>query len=316
MTRGAGGTPLAPPVDVGCAPELVEAVVRMALDDARRRGDERLEAAYHRQADGLYALPPGEREAGFHALHRRWFRELGIEGRLGAVLARHGALLARLAALRLVPAAGADDEGAELGAPGTHGRRALVRLRPRRALESTLEPFLDHELTRLADRLDPAFGEDPSALARVPAPRRRVVEARMRLAWATSVDGRLARRGLVPLADRGEHRRRLEASFALEGGALEALLERLWAGIRPSYAELLALAGRAGGRQPGTPCPVCGFPTCAWAEGVGPALAEAVRAEAPWWDPAQGLCMRCVEGYLARKEALWSSVDARSSRLA
>jgi hypothetical protein len=61
------------------------------------------------------------------------------------------------------------------------------------------------------------------------------------------------------------------------------------------------------GPRPGAPCPLCGFPTFAWAAETGLAgpTASAIRSEFPLWTIAQGACARCADIYrlLNRSEA-------------
>jgi hypothetical protein len=279
-------------------------VVELEMRRRVEQGDGGLLQAYHRRVDPLYALPADRREAAFAEVHGALFRELGFERRALGVLAPYQATLQRAAGLALVPAAGAREEGADLGAPTPAGRPARVAIRPGRFLPGgDLEAFLDHEAAHLEDLLDPAFGHEPEALDRIAPERRRLVQERYRAAWAASVDARLERRGRRPLCGPDERRRRLGRAFGgIQGPALDALVAALSGEERPTHARLLATASAgagAAGPEPGGPCPLCGFPTHEWAEGLAEAAARAIRQDTPAWSPAAGCCQRCLEAYEA-----------------
>lgn len=286
-------------------PRLLEEVIQLELRRREEKGDHRLSQEYHRQADPLYHLSPERRESEFSLLHRRLFSDLGFEAQVDAVLKRYGRVLARVESLTFLRALQAVEEGADLGAPAPTERPAVVRLRTARFLfQDDLARFLDHELAHLLDLLDPEFAHDPDALSGVPPHRRRLVQERYRIAWATTVDGRLSRQGRRPLAERIERRREMVSCFpALSDPEVERLFETLWEDDRPTHGRLLAIAAVSGARdlrQPGAPCPLCGFPTHHWADLNDDALAEAIRLDVPHWRPDEGLCERCLEGYQAR----------------
>lgn len=294
----AGSHPHPHTVRVEWEPELAEAVVRLVVEQEERGGYRRRAEVYRARAEAVYALAPAAREAAFAALHASVVGELGLEERLRAVVALHPLVLARVAVLRLVRAPRRELEGADL-APR---RGAVLRLRPERCADlAAWERFVDHEMTHLGDLLDPAFGHDPHALAELPPFRRRVVQERYRLVWAASVDGRLRHAGRAPLLPREEHRRRLAQAFGVSEEEAERRLAVLWAGERPRHGALLAMATRSPGPgHPGAPCPLCGFPTYAWAPGVDAEVAALIARETPGWNSAQGACERCLERYLLR----------------
>jgi hypothetical protein len=285
-------------------PRLLEEVVHLELRRRQEGADTALLDDYHRQAEAIYQAPPERREAEFAALHRRLFREVGFEARVTGALAGQGGALAGLESLTCLRTLRPEDEGADLGGPEA-GANAVVRVRAARFLDpDDLERFLDHEMVHLADLLSEAFGHAPESLGAIPPHRRRLVQERYRAAWAASADGRLARRGRRPLAQRAEHRQALGRCFsALPGPELEALLERLWRDGRPTHAALLAVAVGRGAReprQPGAPCPLCAFPTYHWSDVTDGALIGTIHADVPDWEPDHGLCERCFEMYQLR----------------
>ena len=54
--------------------------------------------------------------------------------------------------------------------------------------------------------------------------------------------------------------------------------------------------------SPGGPCPLCGFPTFAWADPLklNEKVLAAVRREFPNWLPHHGVCGRCCAVYRNR----------------
>jgi hypothetical protein len=284
------------------APELLDEVVCLELARRAARGDAGPLAEYRGLADAGYARPAGDRERSFAALHARFFERLGFGARARAVLEAHGSLLeCRIPGLAMLRARHPGDEGADLGAAGPGGRPACLRTTADRWLGDDLERFLDHELLRLGDLVDPGFGHDADAVLALPPHRRRDVQAAYRTAWAASLDGRLARRDRAPLAGPDEHRRRFARSFG-QRPEVDRMFQAVWGNDRPTHAFLLAVAVTPGGAsgQPGRPCPLCAFPTHRWAGAVPDAMVDRIRADVPGWTAADGLCERCREGYEAR----------------
>lgn len=280
---------------------LTEDVVTRELRRRSAAGETTSLDRYHAQREALYDLPPAHREPAFARLHARLFHELGFAEPVAAVVTAHASILAGVPALTLEPAPGPDDEGADLGAPGPGGRPAVARIATPRFLDGTLAPFLDHELMRLGDLVDPTFAHDSAALDSIAAHRRRAVQQRYRLAWGVSVDGRLARAGRQPLAERAEHRARLAAAFApLARAAIDEVLQRLWAGPRPTHGRLLDDATAVpthSARAEGAACPLCRFPTSRWASPPSPAMCEVIGRVVPGWCADDGLCARCFERF-------------------
>lgn len=285
-------------------PRLLEEVIQLELRRREESGDPSLLQEYHRRSDPFYRLTAERRESEFAALHRRLFSEWGFEARLEAVLEGNRAALSRIGSLAFLRALRIEEEGADLASEG-RGQSAAVRINPALFLNpDDLAKFLDHEMTHLGDLLDPEFAHDPDALMGVPPHRRRLVQERYRIAWATTVDGRLARRGRIPLTERAGHSRELARCFpAVADSELDRLLETLWGSDRPTHGQLMAVAAGGGVRREqlaGAPCPLCGFPTHRWGHLSGGELIKAIRLDAPEWEPDEGLCEHCLEAYQAR----------------
>lgn len=289
--------------------DFVETAVFLCAS-GRRPGIASLQIArFHRERERLYALlDPDERNAAFFRLHLEWFREWGVEGLLTAPLKEFPLLAGALAILAFRKSRGRHDDGAELYVNEAGERNGVLAMRPERLeREAELAAFLRHELTHLHDMVDPAFGYRPELPAAGPSlGQQRLARERYRLLWDVSIDGRLSRKGLETIATREQRRFEFDAAFAFwTAERQQEVFDRLWLNPAPTHRALQDLVcdprqlQAAGGPRPGAPCPLCGFPTFAWAEEAK--LTEntvaAIQSEFPHWARAQGACARCFEMY-------------------
>lgn len=292
--------------------QLVEAAVFLCASGHRRDIPALQIRRFHAEREKPYRiLDPDERNAAFFKVHLDWFREWGLEQSLIQIVNEFPLLSASLTVLAFRKARSRAEESAELFVSPETGRNAVVALLPERlARGENLGPFLRHELAHLHDMLDPAFGysrEIPAAgNDRV---RERLIRERYRLLWAITVDGRLQRAGRATPGNEQTHRLAFDRAFDfLPESRRNEIFTRLWTGTQPRHAELLALASdprqsrHAAQPEPGAPCPLCGFPTFAWAapERLTDAVQSAIRSEFPNWTVEQGVCARCVELYRVR----------------
>jgi hypothetical protein len=295
---------------------LVEEAVFLAVES----GPVEYRRAFRAERDPVYEVPDADdREAAFNDLHAGWFGRLRLGEAVLAALTEWPDLGRSTAQCVVLPAAGAKDEGADLHDPREPAEKdgatkpvLIVRLRPRTLLDAHgLTRLLRSELMHVADILDPDFlyekelttGEaDPSY--------QKLMRDRYRVIWDTTVDGRLAARGLLPPG--GEERRRGEfaAAFSMLGEEAEKRFERLFRGPRPSHPEILALAGDPA-RDLGTNglrggkrgrCPICKFPTARLLEAgdLDRAVVAQIRVEAGSWRPEEGICLQCTDLYASR----------------
>ncbi|MBK7859700.1 MAG: hypothetical protein IPJ65_13990 [Archangiaceae bacterium] len=253
-------------------------------------------AEYALGADPLYRLPPDDRPAAFAQLDALWVERLGSGGILRDAVAPFATELGRRLLCVLRPAAQLE-EGADLGRYDDAPAVRLV-LSPRRMLEP--EPalaFCTHEVAHVADMLDASFGYDPHRpLPGATRPERELARERFRVLWGASIDGRLRARGLPALlSSEGWH---ALARRAFPKGPPAGLIDALSRGGRPPHDELLARCTCEHGPAPGQPCPLCRFPTHAWASEAQVAAAAArIAIDFPRWAPADGACAQCLECY-------------------
>lgn len=301
---GPGGAPLS----IEYQPALVEAAVLIA---ARVLGQER---ALGQERDPLYEVDGlEEREAGFVRLYARWFERLALHRPLEEGLAERPLIAAsceRCVVARLVDRR---DEAADLlGAPPARPTLLVRVTADTLAAPDRTTLFLRRELLHVTDMLDPAFGHPSRGRARPDAthapgslertfadagwPLEVALRDRYGVLWNICVDGRLARAGQAPPTARADRRRDFERAFPELGEDSGAVFERFWRADRCTHTDLLAFARGGGGTR--RLCPLCGFPTGgAESAPIPPPVLAAITADFPAWDPAAGVCPRCIEVY-------------------
>lgn len=295
--------------------DLIEAAVFLCAS-GRRKGAPSLQIArFHRERERLYqVLDPDERNTAFFRLHLEWFREWGLEQPLNNALKEFTLLRQRLEVLAVRKTTSKKDEGAELYVNEAGERTGLLALRLERLEDdASLETYLRHEFTHLHDMLDPSFGYEPVLnLPGVNAAQRRLATERYRLLWDITIDGRLAAGGRQPMTARELHESAFARGYCFwpESRRVE-VFETLWHNRATKHSKLVDfIADPRGLRQtsgpaPGASCPLCDFPTFAWALGseLRPGITERIAAEFPEWTLNDGLCKRCLETYEAAVSA-------------
>jgi hypothetical protein len=264
---------------------------------------------FHYEREKLYAiLDPDERNAAFFKLHLEWFREWGLEDRLLRILKEFPLLekSVHLLAFRKVQAA--RDEGAELYVQPGGRRTAVIALRVEQFQSSAgLASFLRHEVTHLHDMVDPAFGYSAALEfnGQIPA-QERLTRERYRLLWDVTIDGRLTAAAKAAPGVRERRSSEFHRAFSFwPEEKRNRTFASLWNNRSPKHHDLLAIAAdprdiaSTHAPLPGTPCPLCGFPTFSWApsEGLDAECVGKIRAHFPSWTREQGACERCAEIY-------------------
>jgi hypothetical protein len=292
--------------------DLVEEVVFFCASGRRKNIPALQIRRFQSERERAYAiLDPDDRNTAFARAHLTWFSEWGMEEMLENVVRAFPLLPDALSALGFRKARHKSDEGAELYVNTTKTRRGIVALRPEQFRDETkLTRFLNHELSHLSDMVDLAFAYSPDPMAGLPHGSQRLARERYRLLWDITIDGRLSQSGKITVATREARRAEFEHAFAFwVESRREQIFEQLWSEPAPTHARLLALASDPRDLKshpqisPGAPCPLCGFPTFAWAETsrCDHEIISMVIAEFTHWSPDQGACQRCMETYRARQ---------------
>jgi hypothetical protein len=289
--------------------DFVEAAVLLCAS-GRWRGMPSLQVSrFNRERERLYdILDPDDRDAAFFKLHLGWFREWGLERILTKPLNEFPLLSSALTILAFRKARGKDDNGAELYVNEAGTRTGVLAMRPERlAREADLLPFLRHELAHLHDMVDPVFGYRPELPSSgISLGSQRLARERYRLLWDVSIDGRLSRGGRQTVASRDQRWLEFTNAFPFwPESRQQEVFSSLWVGANPSHHYLQELVcdprqlQSVAGPRAGAPCPLCGFPTFAWAEraNLTDNAVAAIQAEFPHWTIEQGACGRCFEIY-------------------
>lgn len=305
-------------------PRFIEDCVFLAV---RGHAEERL---YHRERDRLYEIvEQEERERAFQNLNTRWFLRLGLADPIETAVSEQPTLLSSLSHCLVARAPGKKEEGAELfvAPKETAGERekptACILLRPQTLLDHPrLLTFLRHELLHIADMLDPSFGYEPALPAAEGGPTHDgLLKDRYRVLWDATIDGRMARRGRAPEPTRAERLREFCRLFPMFGEESEQVFRSFFDQESHTHAELVSFASNPriameGRTQPGSRCPLCGFPTHAF-EAAPEHLSLQVIAEVtqdfPQWQPSHGLCLQCADLYRARAVSACSTTRPRGA---
>ncbi|OGK95613.1 MAG: hypothetical protein A3D33_08565 [Candidatus Rokubacteria bacterium RIFCSPHIGHO2_02_FULL_73_26] len=283
-------------------PRLVEGAVLLAV--AGRAAERRFRAErdrFYRVADGA------EREMGFDTFHAAWFARLALDRPFCEALEEQPAIVARCARWLVARARGRSDEAADLLVP--HGARPTLLVRvtcETVAAPEALRLLLRRELLHVADMLDPRFAYAPGVPADVAGgPRERLVRENYRVLWNVYVDGRLARRGLVPASVRAERLREFTRAFAPLGDAAAAAFAPFFDENDRTHADLMAFAARGPGAAPLPRCRLCELPglTLSVDSALPAHTRAAIALDFPAWRPADGVCARCAELYASRATA-------------
>lgn len=282
-----------------CDPAFLEEIVTMAAER-----DPQFDRRYHELADPLYEMvPPNEREMAFAQLHRRLLAELGYERLIWEVISEFPIIQATIVEVILTKAWHRREEGADLRERLDGNERTKVltlTLHPKQfASPDNLRRFLRHELLHIADMLDPSFGYQKVGQIAPTKAQEHLIRDRYRVLWDITVDGRLTRMGKETVATKEQRYAEFVSMFTnLPEPERTVLFERLWNDGRPSHDELLSLAKSSGASlTPNGVCPLCQFPTHAWANDLPEKVLALVRHDFPNWTIEQGICERCAELY-------------------
>lgn len=299
-------------------PAFLESVLSTLIQEREACGDLRFTHEYHALTDPAYHLAPAAREDAFQRIHRRLFRRWNLAAPFEAVLTEFPELQEQVQTLWVVQVPSSRDEGADLQFPDRTA--AIVRLLPRRLLDSPgLERLLHHELTHLADMLDPTFAYHytEQILEILPA-EEPLVRDRYRLLWDITIDSRLLRAGRDTVADREQRRAEFEAQYrGVPALLVERAFGRLWEMPRPSHPQLVEMATDPAQALfqaqealirslRGSRCPLCRFLSRSLRQGIEEIprpLAEEIQRDFPEWRVERGACERCLEAYTIAQEA-------------
>lgn len=283
-------------------PSFAEALAWRALQRLEALGERDALDVHHRRAADVYTLPGGVlRERAFAALALREITDLRLLAPIADALRERPAVASRADRALVGEADGRAGEGVTCD---TAGRSLGLRLTAARFDDpGELFGWCRHALGHAEDTLDPSFGFEPGWDASgVDA----ALATRLHALWDVSVDGRAARAARpVPGASPARHEVAIAALLPVAYRSVAtSVVERLWSGERPSFAELRDLAadparlvGAASAVLPAGRCPLCSFPSGSLVVPEAD-LAAVIAREYPTWRRETGLCERCLDRYL------------------
>lgn len=189
---------------------------------------------------------------------------------------------------------------------------------------SDLNAFLIHEFMHAKDMVDPDFDYEDSFIPGNPSTKN-LITARFRLLWNIYVDARLARREIKSVLTREARYREFDNYYRkVPDKQRRGIFEGLWKADKLTHEELLSMAtdldtlmskyveydesfseeDRDYIHLPGSPCPLCKFPTYNWVDDpesiCDEMVIEAIKIDFPNWESKDGACDRCVEVYEIR----------------
>jgi len=300
-------------IDTTYAPDLVEEAVLLAERtmpaDAFR--------GFRRERNAAYDIAdPERRDAAFREAHLRWFVRLGLHRPIEAAIEERAELAERVAQVRVLRAVTRQEDGADLfdrALPAAAGRRQPIlalRLRPSLLLDAEpLRALLRHELTHVADMLDPAFGYERRLPPSDDGPSAdNIVRDRYRVLWDVTIDGRLARAGLAHPDARAARHREFAATFSMLGDRVGHTFDEWFDRVVPTHQTVAAFAitppGSIGDERGGTGrCPLCRFPVASLdrhPERLSAAARSLIERDYPSWSIDRGLCPQCLDLYEAQ----------------
>ena len=291
-------------------PSLVEETVFLAMREHP------LSAAFQKLRDELYRLDDSEeRDRAFRQFHGTWFSQLNLAAPIERALDEQAGLVSLVNCCIVARSPTRREEGVELFVNSEEKiaqdqRVVRLLLRPESILVPTsLLTFLRHELLHIVDMLDPHFGYEPHLPPTAGGPTHEgLVKNRYRILWDATIDGRLVRRGWLPVATRAQHLLSFARAFPMLGAEVDQALEHFFAGGPHTHAELMTFACTPTGTEldaqtsVGRKCLLCGFSTYAFEPDPNLLPAEVIRqitADFPYWRPDTGLCTQCADLYRA-----------------
>lgn len=295
--------------EIGFDPRLMRDVVDRECYARQSRGDLSFFAEFYALYESVPAL---QRPEAFGRLTQRLFATLGLDQVVRSILGQHPTVSGGIRRVIVRPTN--EEEIADL-LERDGARDLVIDVRATTLLDKTaFARLLEFEVWHVQDLLDPGFGYRREGLGSLPPSIRNLVGQRYRALWKITIENRLLLAGRQDLVDRVRRRAEFDRLYpSLEPTIRDRIFAALCRIQSPSHAQLLAIASgikalfafagvdaEARDTQlPGSPCPLCRFPTFQWAD-ASRAPAAAIRRDYPEWVPEAGLCSRCEEVYLIR----------------
>ena len=317
-------------MDIQYDPALIESVVLLEVQRKEGEGNLGFFKEYHSLTDPVYEMGSlEERDKAFQLIYQKLFRKWRLGNTLEETVREYPLFEDDVDLIYLKMASFEGDAGADLMGEkeGRGAKIILIKLLSHYFTEKDrLQNFLHHEFMHVSDILDKAFKYD-EGLKMIPSPKNWVRE-RYSLLWDIYIDGRLSRQGKELMKGRDKRVEEFDTLYQkLPESQRKTLFEWFWNAKDLTHRDLLEMAqdisnlikrtgtlyleGNGNSNKvniPGTPCPLCRFPTYYWEDDLPAKLEEPVikiiQENHPQWAVEDGACSRCIECYSIMVEAM------------
>ena len=314
-------------------PYMVEEIVFSKLREIEGTGNMELYEQYHNLSDRIYELDDeDERSDGFVELNKEFFNTLGFSEVVRGVVNEFPEFHEKIEEIHIRKPTTMIEVGSDLV---DERRKAVIRLFPEQFMDIThLRKFIRHELMHVVDMLGEKFGYKEGKLAKLPV-EETIVREKYKLFWDIFIDSRLEKRGKETVRSKDERFGEFEKLYArLPADGKKAVFEGPWkeenlthdkaVELAKDFTKLVAVYGgtlQEGVKEakkvliPGSPCPLCSFPTFNWLDtaSLDEQIIRLIKADFPDWQIDDGICDRCAECYTVRAGLWFKPKESRVS---
>ena len=314
-------------------PYVVEEIVFSKLREIEGSGNMELYEQYHNLSDRIYEFDDeDERSDGFVELNKEFFNTLGFSEVVRGVVDEFPEFHEKIEEIHIRKPTTMIEVGSDLV---DERRKAVIRLFPEQFMDIThLRKFIRHELMHVVDMLGEKFGYKEGKLAKLPV-EETIVREKYKLFWDIFIDSRLEKRGKETVRSKDERFGEFEKLYArLPADGKKAVFEGLWkeenlthdkaVELAKDFTKLVAAYGgtlQEGVKEakkvliPGSPCPLCSFPTFNWLDtaSLDEQIIRLIKADFPDWQIDDGICDRCAECYTVRAGLWFKPKESRVS---
>jgi hypothetical protein len=309
-------------MDIDYAPDMLDELVRMEMERREKEGDLGLTKEYHKLRESLYNLPDDDddREEGFEEVDRKVFATLGLGSGIEEILEEFPLIPEKIGLMEIRKAYNREEESVNISNRHleTDQKATIIRLRPQCFFNPNgFVNVIRHEFMHLNDILDEEFGYNTRRFGKNPS-EDAFIRDRYRIMWDIYIEARLAREGR-DATDMGRDGCWKEFNLLyvkLPEEDRKTIFETLWNREKMTHSGIAELAsdpykllqsadistkeGDAETKKkvalPGSPCPLCKFPTYHPVHDFSPEALEKIKKDFPKWEE-DWACERCMDLY-------------------
>ena len=309
-------------MDIDYAPDMLDELVRMEMERREKEGDLGLTKEYHKLREALYNLPDDDddREEGFEEVDRKVFATLDLGSGIEEILEEFPLIPEKIGLMEIRKAYNREEESVNISNRHleTDQKATIIRLRPQCFFNPNgFVNVIRHEFMHLNDILDEEFGYNTRRFGKNPS-EDAFIRDRYRVMWDIYIEGRLAREGR-DATDMGRDGCWKEFNLLyvkLPEKDRKTIFETLWNREKMTHSGIAELAsdpykllqsadistteGDAETKKkvalPGSPCPLCKFPTYHPVHDFSPEALDKIKKDFPKWEE-DWACERCMDLY-------------------